>query len=234
MISKKKGVNPHLTFKIFVFNAIYLVSTFFTLVSLSTNSYAQQDQVSLKEAFFEGKSENEEILAKLQKAIELTNYGSYKEAASLYELLDTSQLILDNDSLRMTMLESRSFMNKVLKRFSQSLEDLLEMINYYTLKGDFNNLAKAETLLAEFYRARGLKELAFKHLEIAEYIIEKENVEPCNIAYWFSRRAACETQFQPNTDNIIFFCNKGLALADAECTKYTEALIYNYCRPTNF
>ncbi|PIQ48254.1 MAG: hypothetical protein COW03_11065 [Cytophagales bacterium CG12_big_fil_rev_8_21_14_0_65_40_12] len=227
MTKKKKRLNIYLTFKIFFFHPISLVSTFFILVSLSTNSYAQQDQVSLKEAFIEGKSENEEILNTLQKAIELTNYGNYKEATALYELLDTSQLILANDSLRMTMLESRSFMNKVLKRFSHSLEDLLEMINYYTLQNDFNNLAKTETLLAEFYRSRDLKELAFKHLKIAEAIIEKEKVEPCNIAYWFSRRAACETQFQPNSDNIIFFCNKGLALADSECSKYTEALIYN-------
>lgn len=227
MTKKKKRLNIYLTFKIFFFHPISLVSTFFILVSLSTNSYAQQDQFSLKEAFIEGKSENEEILNTLQKAIELTNYGNYKEATALYELLDTSQLILANDSLRMTMLESRSFMNKVLKRFSHSLEDLLEMINYYTLQNDFNNLAKTETLLAEFYRSRDLKELAFKHLKIAEAIIEKEKVEPCNIAYWFSRRAACETQFQPNSDNIIFFCNKGLALADSECSKYTEALIYN-------
>lgn len=227
MTKKKKRLNIYLTFKIFFFHPISLVSTFSILVSLSTNSYAQQDQVSLKEAFFESISENEEILNTLQKTIELTNYGNYKEATALYQLLDTSQLILANDSLRMTMLESRSFMNKVLKRFSHSLEDLLEMIDYYTLQNDFNNLAKTETLLAEFYRARGLKELAFKHLKIAEDIIEKEKVEPCNIAYWFSRRAACETQFQPNTDNIIFFCNKGLALADSECSKYTEALIYN-------
>lgn len=172
-------------------------------------------------------NEGNELLADLYKAIELTNYGDYREAEKYYLKLDSSQLFQSNDSLRMVMLESRSFMNKVRKRYNKSLEDLLEMLNYYSSRQDFNNIAKTETLLSEFYRARGLKDLAFKHLQSAEKLIETEYVEPCNIAYWFSRRAAYETQFQPNTSNIIFFCQKGLELCGSDCTKYTEALIYN-------
>ena len=167
------------------------------------------------------------VMSDLQKAIEFTNYGNYTQAKPLFQKLDSSQLLNSNDSLRMMMLESRSFMNKVLKRFNSSLEDLLEMLEYYTAKEDSNNMAKTQTLLAEFYRARGLKDYAFRHLGFAEDIIETEYVEPCNIAYWFSRRAACETQFQPNTTNIIFFCKKALELSDSECANYTKALVYN-------
>lgn len=201
---------------------------FFLLIALKPAKCQQTNpKESLRDEIFVSKTESEKIINELTQAIELTNYGSYMKASSLYDKIDTSQLIMTNDSLRMVMLESRSFMNKVLKRFNRSLEDLLAMLEYYTNKQDYNNMAKTQTLLAEFYRARDLKDLAFKHLELAEKIIEKEHVEPCNIAYWFSRRAACETQFQPNTNNIIFFCHKGLELNNSDCSHYTAALIYN-------
>jgi len=202
-----------------------LITTLIT--SKSVKCQDENSQGSLRDEIFVSNTENVKTLSKLHQAIALTDYGSYQEASQLFDELDSSQLILSNDSLRMTMLESRSFMNKVLKRFSRSLEDLLFMLKYYTGRNDYNNMAKTQTLLAEFYRARDLKDLAFKHLELAEKIIEKEYVEPCNIAYWFSRRAACETQFQPDTNNIIFFCNKGLELSNSDCSKYTRALIYN-------
>ncbi|NVK83904.1 MAG: sensor histidine kinase [Cytophagia bacterium] len=205
--------------------AILLLSYF--LIIEPHVSYSQETNESLNQELRIDQTEANQILSDLNKAIDLTNYGDYREADKYFQKLDSSQLIISNDSIRMVMLESRSFMNKVRKRYNKSLEDLLEMLNYFTDKKDFNNIAKTQTLLSEFYRARGLKDLAFKHLQSAEKLIETEYVDPCNIAYWFSRRAAYETQFQPNTSNIIFFCQKGLELSGSDCTKYTEALIYN-------
>lgn len=207
--------------------ALLFFSLSLFLIVPTQSSSSQDVQEPLNTELPQKSTEADKILRDLNKAIERTNYGDYAEAEKYYQKLDSSQLIQSNDSLRMVMLESRSFMNKVRKRYSKSLEDLLEMLDYFTKREDFNNIAKTETLLSEFYRARGLKDLALKHLQSAERLIETEYVEPCNIAYWFSRRAAYETQFQPNTTNIVFFCQKGLELCGSDCTKYTEALIYN-------
>ena len=226
-ILQKKKFTAYLTFKKYY---SLLLRAFFSLSSiLFFNSIllGQKNSERLNSEIYLSNSDASDVLADLQKAIELTDFGSYLEARPIFQKLDTSQLLLSNDSLRMAMLESRAFMNKVLKRYDKSLEDLLEMLEHYSDSEDYNNIAKTETLLAEFYRARDLKELAFRHLSIAENIIENHFVEPCNIAYWFSRRAACETQFQPDTDNIVFFCKKGLELSTSNCAKYTEALIYN-------
>ncbi len=223
----KRKITTYLNFKKFylILPSIFTLTTLTSSISTSYNSNTQEE--SLRKEIIESNTETEKTLKNLERAIELTDYGNYKEASNYYQILDTSAVIQSNDSLRMVMLESRSFMNKVLQRFSKSLEDLLAMLDYYTKQNDMNNIAKTETLLAEFYRARNLKELAFKHLGYAEEIIAQGGVDPCNIAYWFSRRAACETQFQPNTDNIVFFCNKALEITNTECSSYTEALIYN-------
>lgn len=227
--NQKKTLTTYLTFKKYYLK-IFKVLLALILGLLETghmNVQAQETLPSLSKEVHVDEYEANQVIADLQKAIEFTNYGNYVQAKPLFLKLDSSQLLNSNDSLRMMMLESRSFMNKVLKRFNGSLEDLLEMLEYYTAKEDFNNMAKTQTLLAEFYRARGLKDYAFRYLGFAEQIIETEYVEPCNIAYWFSRRAACETQFQPNTPNIVFFCKKALELSNSECANYTKALIYN-------
>ncbi len=169
----------------------------------------------------------EEVSADLQKAISLTDYGNYNDAIPIFEKLEHSELIHSNDSMRMAMLESRAFMCKVMRKNNQALADYMEMLDYYTSRQDFNNMAKTETLLAEYYRARALGDLSDRHLEIAEEIIDNHEVDPCNISYWFSRKAANESQFRSNANNVGFFSQKALELANEPCAQYTKALILN-------
>lgn len=223
----KSILTTYLTFKKYHLGALQVLLSGILLLVPRQAALSQETQEPLRKELHLDQSEANQILSDLRQAIDLTNYGDYSGADPYYQKLDSSQLLQTNDSLRMVLLESRSFMNKVRKYYNKSLEDLLTMLEYYTEKEDFNNMAKTQTLLAELHRARGSQEPTYRHLKIAEKIIETNYVEPCNIAFWFSRRAAYETQFQPNTSNIIYFCKKGLELSNSECSKYTEALIYN-------
>ncbi len=203
------------------------IKIIFLITLLSTNSLSQEKQESLNEEIFVSISEGQQTLKNLQKAIELTNYGDYEEASKYYNALDTSRLIRSNDSLRMMMLESRSFMNKVLYKFNKSLEDLLVMLQHFTDQNDFNNIAKTESLLAEFYRSRGLKEMTFRHLKTVEEIIARENVDSCNIAYWYSRKAASASQFESNKIDTEKFIELALNFSNESCPGYTKALLLN-------
>lgn len=220
-------LTTYFTFK----NSYFLILRGCCLVLLIPGSLsylkAQEETFSELQKLSNSEYPAEEVSTDLQKAISLTDYGNYNDAIPIFEKLELSELIHSNDSMRMAMLESRAFMCKVMRKNNQALADYMEMLDYYTSLQDFNNMAKVETLLAEYYRARALGDLSYRHLEIAEEIIDNHEVDPCNISFWFSRRAANESQFRSNANNVGFFSQKALELANEPCAQYTKALILN-------
>lgn len=202
------------------------------LIMLLGTSYLTENELIAQE---NGESLNTEIKttqraalqSQLYNAVKLTKFGNYREARKSFNHLDSLSEVKEDKLMYMEMLEWRAFMNKVEKRYDESFRDYIAILDYYESQNNINQMALAEANLAEFYRARGMGEKAFEHLTKAEAYIETEQVDKCNTAYIFSRKAALESQFRNNGKDVLFFSNKVLELTQNDCSGYARALALN-------
>lgn len=214
--------NNVLAYRPLIFNLLF---SGFLLLSLSSLNGQDNQPVDL-----ERKTSivlNEDIAEELNNTINLAIVGDYIKARPIFNRLDSVITMERNPELRLSLLQWRAYMNKIERHFDESLADYLEMLAYYEEQNNAAGLAEVHTHLAEFHRARNLEEQAFTNLEIAESLFETAEVSPCLIAYWFSRRAACESQFRSDDYNVLFFAEKGLEISGEDCVYGTEGMLLN-------
>ncbi|MFY0594258.1 histidine kinase dimerization/phosphoacceptor domain -containing protein [Roseivirga sp.] len=158
----------------------------------------------------------------------LTNRGNYNEADSIYKSVPAYLLRQKADSLYITEIDKTiAFMNRVMGRYSISLELYLNILDFYTRIDDKDNMALGFANLGEFHRARRKYKLAEKYLAQAKQIIDQGNASKSTIAYWYSRKAAIQNERDENADSTLYYAFKGLELATDEEAYYTKALLLN-------
>ena len=157
----------------------------------------------------------------------LISRGNYLHADSIFST-NLSNLMNLNDSARITrIIESRAFMYKVQRRYSNSLEDYLWLKTYYEGRKDTSRIIDIYSLLAEYYRAIGLYELSKKHLDEAERLFKTQIPSNRQQAFWLSRKAALANEYLKNQDSVIFYSLAGLKLVEHTDDSKTQALILN-------
>jgi two-component sensor histidine kinase len=157
----------------------------------------------------------------------LIKRGNYQKADTI--LQDTmDDFRATNDTLVLIDLyTNRAFGYKVQGMYTKALSDYLWLKEYYEAKKDPNGMVEIYTQMAEYYRASREFQLMDKHLEMAFDIIEKQDIDKKNIAYWYSRKAAWETEYGGNNDSIEIFAQEGYRLGLEAKDKYTQALTLN-------
>jgi len=163
----------------------------------------------------------------LYNAIQLAIVGDYIPARKKFMELDSAFNAIESEPLRLKLLQWRAYMNKIERRYNEALTDYLKMLRYYEEGNNVQGLTEVHTHLAEFYRARNLKDKSFEHLEIAENLIKNNEVSDCINAYWHSRRAACESQFRSDGLNVKKYAFAGLEFDDTGCLYGTKGMILN-------
>lgn len=158
----------------------------------------------------------------------LTNRGNYREADSIYKSIPSYLLQQKEDSLYIAEVNKTvAFMNRVIGRYSISLEMYLNLLEYYISIDDKDNIALSYANLGEFHRARRKYEPAEKYLAQAKLIIDQNKVSSGTKAYWYSRKAAIQNERDENNDSTLYYAFLGLELANDEESYYTRALLLN-------
>jgi two-component sensor histidine kinase len=158
----------------------------------------------------------------------LTYRGNYKEADSVYKSIPPNFLRQKEDSLYIAEIDKTvAFLNRVIGRYSISLEIYLNLLAYYIRIDDKDNIALSYCYLGEFHRARRKYEPAAKYLTQAKLIIDENKVSNSTIAYWYSRKAAIQNERYKRSDSTLYYAFRGLELATAEEAYYTKALLLN-------
>lgn len=158
----------------------------------------------------------------------LTNRGNYREADSIYKSIPSYLLQQKEDSLYIADINKTvAFMNRVMGRYSISLEMYLNLLDYYISIDDKDNIALSYANLGEFHRARRKYEPAEKYLAQAKLLIDQEEVSKGIRAYWYSRKAAIQNERDENSDSTLYYAFLGIELATDEDSYYTRALLLN-------
>lgn len=158
----------------------------------------------------------------------LTNRGNYKEADSVYKSIPSYLLQQKEDSLYIAEIDKTvAFMNRVMGRYSISLEIYLNLLEYYIRIDDRDNIAMSYSNLGEFHRARRKYEPAEKYLAQAKLIIDQGGASKSTLAYWYSRKAAIQNERDENNDSTLYYAFLGLELATDSAAYYTKALLLN-------
>lgn len=158
----------------------------------------------------------------------LTNRGNYDQADSVYKSIPSYLLKLKGDSLYIAEIDkTMAFMNRVVGRYSVSLEMYFNLLDYYIRIDDKDNIALSYSYLGEFHRARRKYAPAEKYLDQAKLIIDQGEASKSTMAYWYSRKAAIQNERDENTDSTLYYAFKGLELATDKEAYYTKALLLN-------
>lgn len=158
----------------------------------------------------------------------LTNRGNYREADSIYKSIPSYLLQQKEDSLYIADINKTvAFMNRVMGRYSISLEMYLNLLDYYIGIDDKDNIAQSYANLGEFHRARRKYDSAEKYLAQAKLIIDHGDASKGTEAYWYSRKAAIQNERDENSDSTLYYAFLGLELATDEDSYYTRALLLN-------
>lgn len=157
----------------------------------------------------------------------LVKRGNFLHADTLFQELSTIIQNINDSSIIADIYKDRAFMYKVQRRFTQSLEDYLWLKSYYEQKNDGQAKIEIYTLLAEYYRAVLKYDLTNLYLKLAEDIFNTVKPSSKNLAYWYSRKAAWSNEALGNQDSVVYYGQKGLAIAETTDDFYTQALLLN-------
>lgn len=157
----------------------------------------------------------------------LIRRGNYQKADTILQGTMDNFIATNDTLLLIDIYKHRAFSYKVQGMYTKSLNDYLWLKEYYEAKKDPNGMVETYSQMAEYYRASREFELMGKHLEMAQDIISEEDIDIKHIAYWYSRKAAWETEHRGIRDSIEIFAKEGYRLGLEAKDAYTQALTLN-------
>lgn len=148
--------------------------------------------------------------------------GSYAIADSLIEITDNLVSPEFDSTLIIDYKKTKAFLYKLNFQYEKSLTLYLEILKFYTDKNDLENICFTKASLSEFYRAEGNIELFIKYAYEALELTKKHPISESTVSFVFSRMASLQSFY--NSDSVLFYSEKALALALASGNSYVAAL----------